>query len=72
VTLADLPRNWAAPEPASKLRDIGQHWLERGASVILKVPSAVVVEEWNYLLDPLHADFKKLALGKPKRYQFDR
>ncbi len=47
VTLADLPRNWSAPEPPSKLRDIGQHWLERGPSAILKVPSAVVVEEWN-------------------------
>jgi len=72
VTLADLPRNWSAPEPPSKLRDIGQHWLERGPSAILKVPSAVVVEEWNYLLNPQHADFKKLTLGKPKRYQFDR
>jgi RES domain-containing protein len=72
VTLTDLPRNWSAPDPPSKLRDIGQRWLERGPSAILKVPSAVVVEEWNYLLNPQHADFKKLALGKPKRYQFDR
>jgi RES domain-containing protein len=72
VTLAELPRNWSAPDPPSKLRDIGQRWLERGPSAILRVPSAVVVEEWNYLLNPQHADFKKLALGKPKRYQFDR
>jgi RES domain-containing protein len=72
VTLADLPRNWSAPDPPSKLRDVGQRWLERDYSAVLKVPSAVVVEEWNYLLNPRHADFKKLALGKPKRYQFDR
>jgi len=72
VTLADLPRNWSAPDPPPKLRDIGQRWLERGPSAVLKVPSAIVVEEWNYLLNPHHADFKKLALGKPKRYLFDR
>jgi RES domain-containing protein len=72
VTVADLPRNWFVPDPPLKLRDIGQRWLERGPSAILKVPSAVVVEEWNYLLNPQHADFKKLALGKPKGYQFDR
>lgn len=72
VKLADLPRNWSAPDPPSTLRDIGQRWLERGPSAILKVPSAVVVEEWNYLLNPQHADFRKLTLGKPKRYQFDR
>jgi RES domain-containing protein len=72
VTVADLPRNCSAPDPPSKLQNIGQRWLERGPSAILKVPSAVVVEEWNYLLNPQHADFKKLVLGKPKRYQFDR
>ena len=57
VTLADLPRNWSAPDPPPKLRDIGQRWLERGPSAVLKVPSAIVVEEWNYLLNPHHADF---------------
>lgn len=72
VTLSDLPRNWSAPDPPSKPRDIGHRWLEGGPSAILKVPSAVVVEEWNYLLNPQHVDFKKLALGTPKRYQFDR
>jgi hypothetical protein len=67
VRLADLPRNWSAPDSPPKLRDIGQRWLEQRHSAVLKVPSAVVVEEWNYLLNPQHADFKKLALGRPKR-----
>ncbi len=30
VTVADLPRNWSAPDPPSKLRDIGQRWLTSG------------------------------------------
>jgi RES domain-containing protein len=39
---------------------------------VLKVPSAIVTEEWNYLLNPLHADFAKLRLGSPKLFGFDR
>jgi len=36
------------------------------------VPSAIVVEEWNYLLNPLHPDFAKLKLSAPKPFDFDR
>ena len=72
VTAADLPRNWSAADPPSQLREIGQRWLDAGAAAVLKVPSAVVVEEWNYVLNPQHPDFKKLIFQKPKRFQFDR
>jgi RES domain-containing protein len=72
VTLADLQRNWSATDSPPKLREIGQRWPDGGASAVLKVPSAVVVEEWNYALNPQHADFKKIMIQKPKRFQFDR
>jgi RES domain-containing protein len=72
VRLSDLPRNWFDPDPPPALQKIGESWLERKAAVALKVPSAVIVEEWNYLLNPRHPDFKKLSFGKPERYRFDR
>lgn len=72
VTPADLPRNWSAAESPPTLRKIGQRWLDAGKSAVLQVPSAVVVEEWNYILNPQHPDFKKLILQKPKPFQFDR
>ncbi len=72
VTPADLPRNWSAAESPQKLREIGQRWLDTAAAAILKVPSAVVVEEWNYLLNPQHADFKKLLFQKPRKFEFHR
>ena len=55
-----------------QLQRIGGQWLERGESAVLAVPSAIVTEEWNYLLNPLHADFGKLRLGTPKLFSFDR
>jgi RES domain-containing protein len=72
VTPTDLPRNWSAVDSPSQLRETGQRWLDAGAAAVLKVPSAVVVEEWNYVLNPQHPDFKKLIFQKPKRFQFDR
>jgi RES domain-containing protein len=72
VKATDLPSNWANPVAPVELQQIGRIWLERRASVALRVPSAVVVEEWNYLLNPAHPDFKKLSFGKPKPCAFDR
>ena len=64
--------SWADPDPPPALRKIGQDWLERRSTAVLKVPSAVVIEEWNYLLNPQHPDFNKLVFGEPQPYQFDR
>lgn len=72
VSPTDLPRNWSAADSPPQLRAIGQRWLDAGAAALLKVPSAVIVEEWNYVLNPQHPDFTKLILQKPKRFQFDR
>lgn len=72
VNVAHLPRTWDAAEPPSALRQFGEDWLERAASAVLKVPSAVVVQEWNYLLNPRHPDFHKNHFAKPKPYTFDR
>ena len=72
VSIDDLPANWFAADPPPQLQRIGAEWLERGESAVFKVPSAIVVEEWNYLLNPLHRAFKKLRLSAPKPYSFDR
>jgi RES domain-containing protein len=39
--------------------------------VVLKVPSTVIREEFNYLINPAHPDFKKISLGAPARFVFD-
>jgi RES domain-containing protein len=72
VTVQELPRDWSQPDPPSMLREIGQDWLDRGAAAALKVPSAVVTEEWNYLLNPRHPDFGRLSIGEAQPYEFHR
>jgi RES domain-containing protein len=68
----DLPSRWFAADPPPRLQEIGGQWLRRGKSTVLQVPSAIVIEEWNYLLNPLHADFGKLSFSAPKAFSFDR
>ena len=72
VSIDELPTNWFAASPPSQLQMLGGEWLERGETAVLKVPSAIVTEEWNYLLNPLHTDFRKLRLSAPKTFNFDQ
>jgi RES domain-containing protein len=68
----NLPKEWADdPAPASA-QQFGDEWLARPtARPILRVPSAVVRTGFNYLLNPLHADFKKIHIGKQQPFDFD-
>jgi RES domain-containing protein len=72
VSPGDLPPKWFAANPPAQLQLIGGKWLRRGRSAVLRVPSAIVTEEWNYLLNPLHADFRKLKLSRTEPFIFDR
>jgi RES domain-containing protein len=72
ISIGDLPANWFAAASPPQLQAIGGEWLERGETAVLKVPSAIVNEEWNYLLNPLHADFRRLRMGVPKPFSFDQ
>jgi RES domain-containing protein len=60
---ATLPPDWNQSPPPTSLRTIGDDWISRGSSVVLRVPSAVIEHENNYLINPAHTDFKKLLIG---------
>ncbi len=72
ISLEKLPSNWSAAAAPPQLQVVGSEWLERGETAVLKVPSAIVTEEWNYLLNPSHADFRKLRTSGPKPFNFDQ
>jgi RES domain-containing protein len=40
-------------------------------TAILAVPSAVIPQELNYLLNPLHPQFKQIRVGRPEPFRFD-
>ena len=53
--------------------DFGDQWLRSGASALLQVPSAIVPEEYNVLINPRHPAMGKGAIKafKERRWQYD-
>jgi RES domain-containing protein len=66
-----LPHDWRSAPPSIPLRTIGDQWVANKTSVALRVPSALVPAENNFLLNPAHADFQKLVIGDPVDFAFD-
>ena len=50
---------------------IGSEFMTAGESLILQVPSAVVDEEHNFIINPTHPHFNKLKIVSAKKFQFD-
>jgi len=71
VTMSSMPHGWDAPEPIAGTKILGDDWIERASSVILKVPSAITKNENNYLLNPYHQDFTEVKIGKDFLFQLD-
>jgi RES domain-containing protein len=66
-----LPSGWGEEMPAGASRDVGDTWAREKRFAILAVPSVIIPEELNYLLNPAHRDFKKIAIGRPVPFNFD-
>jgi RES domain-containing protein len=70
---ARLLRHKAArPPPAlESSQDVGRAWLDTGATLALVVPSVIVPQEPNYVLNVNHPQFARLALSAPEPFSFD-
>jgi RES domain-containing protein len=66
---AALPADWTRDEDAT--RRIGDHWWDKRASCLLIVPSAILPEESNLVLNPQHPDAQFLQLIRERPFAFD-
>ncbi len=54
----DLPGNWKdIPAPGST-RDFGTKLLQEGKHLVIRLPSTVIPQEFNYIINPDHKDHK--------------
>lgn len=68
--LAAPPPGWrvlGSPEAVAA----GGAWLAAGRTALLRVPSAVVPREANYLVNPVHPDAARLRVGAPEPLEWD-
>jgi RES domain-containing protein len=62
---------WDA-EPAGKVSiDWGTAWIQGTTTLLAEVPSVIVLEEHNILINPHHPDAKKLKAGKIRKWTYD-
>jgi len=68
---SDLPNDWNSLVDAKSTKDIGTDWAKSHRTVVLSVPSVVVPQERNFLLNPRHPEFSRILFRTPKPFVFD-
>lgn len=71
VKIEDLPEDWNSKPPTLTTQTIGDDFVTQNESAVLKVPSSIVPQEYNYLINPNHPDAKKIKVIKKISLNFD-
>jgi RES domain-containing protein len=71
IAVEQLPSDWRNVVSRPRLQAIGTEWANERSAAVLAVPSAVIPAETNYLLNPLHADFRRIRIGKRQSFETD-
>lgn len=66
-----LPKSWRRFPAPPEVQSLGDRWLASGRTLALRVPSAIVPAEFNYLINVAHPDASKLETLPPVPFEFD-
>ena len=72
LEVKDLPLNWNTfPHPVSTQK-IGDDFVNENKFCVLRIPSVVTQEDYNFLINPYHNDFKKVKIISVEKFPFDQ
>lgn len=71
ISVEELPDDWQSVERTRYLHKITADFVTKGKYLMMQVPSVLVEEEHNYLLNPLHTDITKVKLVSQRLFSFD-
>lgn len=71
ILAADLPHDWNREPQHPACLEIGDRWVAESRALALRVPSAIVPEEANCLLNPGHADAGRVQVIRAREFAFD-
>ncbi|MDB5008674.1 MAG: hypothetical protein JWP45_3067 [Mucilaginibacter sp.] len=71
ISIDDLPANWRDISPPLALKQQGDDFLKKQEHLLMKLPSSIVPMEYNYLLNPLHPDIRKVEILGKNPFNFD-
>ena len=67
----ELPPHWRETPAPPELAQIGDEFVKKGESCLLLVPSALAVNENNWLIHPQHPEFRKITVHAPEALRYD-
>jgi RES domain-containing protein len=63
--------DWTEFENYYQSQEVGDEWAKSLRTCILRVPSAIIKNEYNYLINPQHPDFQKIKIIEIEDFHFD-
>ncbi len=71
VDIDELPKGWRDHPAPAVLAEIGTDWVRRGESLVLWVPSVLVPDESNIIINPAHPEMAGVGVKDVRSYAFD-
>jgi RES domain-containing protein len=71
IDVKDLPSNWNSNPIAVSTQRIGNTFLYEQKSLVLKAPSAIIKDDWNYIINPVHQGFQRIKILSIETFAFD-
>ncbi|MCW3467692.1 RES family NAD+ phosphorylase [Chitinophaga nivalis] len=72
LTKDDLPSGWQSLTPSPQLQCIGDEWVDTAKYAALRIPSVVIADEFNYLINPLHPEAAEITIVDMQPFVFDQ
>lgn len=66
-----LPTNWRQYPAPTSMGEIGTKWIDKNEAVGLKVPSVLVPDEWNILLNPASQNYSRVKIQSVEAFQIN-
>lgn len=71
ISKGTLPLNWQdRPSPPETIK-FGSAFLLKKEYAVIKIPSVIIIDEFNYILNPLHPAFGKIKIVEVSQFIFD-
>lgn len=72
LALPSLPKTWRTSPPTSSSMEFGNSWIKEHRTLALSVPSVIIPEERNLLLNVTHPKFANIEISEPQTFTFDQ
>lgn len=66
-----LPERWDEVPVSSAAQAFGRRWLDEARQLCLKIPSVIVPEEKNVVINPRHPEYPNVQLTVIRPFSFD-